>query len=167
MKNIRSLSLGTALIASSTLIAGCAALGIGGEPDERWADYKSWTKVVDGETGDPTKFIGERHGGPSGYRNIYVNELALGPTEAGNEGRVYPVGSVMVKEQYKTEASWKSGKPGTVMTAVKVPDDATGDSKWIWSPSMTGKAVDNPNCQGCHTIAAKHNFMFTGAGYAK
>ena len=57
-------------------IAGCAALP-SFTPDERWADFKSWTKLTEGKvgTGDPTGFIGNVHKGPEGYRDVYVNDI--------------------------------------------------------------------------------------------
>lgn len=145
----------------AVLVSGCAAIGIGGTVDERWADFKSWNKVVDGETGDPTKFIGNVHRGPDGYRNTYVNEVGLATIQDATEGRKFPAGSIIVKEQFKNKAAWESGSGGGYTVALKQDDDT-----WAWTDSLTGKAGPSAFCAGCHGIAAKHDSMFTGGGYA-
>ena len=35
-----------ALLVLSLAATGCALIGGGGDPDPRWADYKSWTMAV-------------------------------------------------------------------------------------------------------------------------
>ena len=57
----KRLSSITSVAGLIVLVSGCAAVGIGGSVDERWADFKTWDKVTDGQTGDPTKFIGNVH----------------------------------------------------------------------------------------------------------
>lgn len=153
---------GSIVAGALAAISGCAALGIGGTADPRWADYKEWAVVTNGETGDPTGFIGNVHRGPEGYRNVLVNDLALETINSSDAGRKFPVGSVIVKEQYKSQAAWESGKGAAVTVSVKVDED-----KWGWADSLTDKAGDSAFCQGCHTIAAAHDLMFTGGGYAK
>lgn len=153
----------------SIVLTGCAALNIGGTADPRWADFRSWTKVTDGETGDPTKFIGNVHRGPTGYRNVYVNAEGMDTINV-SDARSFPVGTVIVKEQFKNESSWKSGKGGGATVALKVSgsvDEAPSADNWIWADSLTGKAEANAFCSGCHTIALQHDYMFTGGGYGK
>lgn len=142
-------------------ITGCAAIGLGGSADPRWAEYKGWALVENGQTGDPTGFIGNVHRGPEGYRNVLINEVGLETIKSAEKGRVFPDGTVIVKEQYKNKAAWESGKGAAVTVSVKEGD------KWAWADSLTDKAGDSAFCQGCHTIAASHDFMFTGGGYAK
>ena len=145
----------------AVLVSGCAAVGIGGTVDSRWADFKSWNKVVDGETGDPTKFIGNVHRGPNGYRNTYVNDVGLATINNAAEGRVFPAGSSIIKEQFKDKAAWEAGKGAGYTVAVKQEDGS-----WGWTAKLTGNAGANAFCAGCHGIAAKHDSMFTGGGYA-
>ena len=142
------------------LVSGCAAVGIGGTVDTRWADFKTWDKVTDGQTGDPTKFIGNVHRGPSGFRNVYVNASGLETINDESEGRVFPAGAIVIKEQFKNEAAWKSGKGGGYTVMIKQED-----GQWGWTDSLKGKAGPSAFCAGCHGIAAKHDAVFTGGGY--
>jgi hypothetical protein len=156
-------------ICSIAVLTGCAALNIGGSADPRWAEYKTWTKVTDGETGDPTNFIGNVHAGPTGYRNVYVNDEGLDTINV-SDARSFPVGTVLVKEQFKSKSAWESGKGGAVTVGLKVAggaDDAPSADSWIWADSLKATPKANAFCSGCHTIAQKHDFMFTGGGYHK
>ena len=153
---------GTIAAGALAAITGCAALGIGGTADPRWADYKAWALVENGQTGDPTGFIGNVHRGPEGYRNVLVNDIGLETIKSADKDRSFPVGSVIVKEQYKNKAAWEAGTGAAVTVSVKVEDD-----KWGWADSLTDSAGDSAFCQGCHTIAASHDFMFTGGGYGQ
>jgi len=73
----RQLKVIGALTVAAVVTTACSGL-IKGDPDERWADYKTWTKITEGRTGtgDPTGFIGNVHKGRDGYRDVYVNEQA-------------------------------------------------------------------------------------------
>jgi len=85
--NLKSRLAGVVTIAGlGAIVAGCAAIGIGGEPDERWADFQTR--------------------GPSGFRNVYVNDVGLETVNSGEAGRVFPAGSILVKEQFKNEADY-------------------------------------------------------------
>ncbi len=156
-----------ASICSIAVLTGCAALNIGGPADPRWAEFRSWTKVTDGETCDPTKFIGNVHEGPTGYRNVYINDEGLDTINV-SDPRSFPVGTVVVKEQFKSKSAWESGKGGAVTVGLKVAggaDDAPASANWIWANSLKSTAKESAFCSGCHTIAQKHDFMFTGGGY--
>lgn len=156
----KRLSSITSVAGLIVLVSGCAAVGIGGSVDERWADFKTWDKVTDGQTGDPTKFIGNVHRGPTGFRNVYVNAGGLETINDESEGREFPAGAIVIKEQFKNEAAWKSGKGGGYTVMVKQED-----GQWGWTDSLTGKAGPSAFCAGCHGIAAKHDAVFTGGGY--
>lgn len=156
-------------IGGIALLTGCAGLNIGGEADPRWAEFRNWEKVTDGETGDPTNFIGNVHAGPTGYRDVYVNGTGLDTINV-SEARSFPVGTVLVKEQFKNKAAWESGKGGAVTVALKVSGaagEAPSADNWVWADSLKSTAKENAFCSGCHTIAQTHDFMFTGGGYAK
>ena len=96
------------LVAIAAFVTGCATFG---SADDRWADYRTWTKITEGRviTGDPTGFVGTVHAGPTGYRDIFVNDVALA-TNQGSAPYNYPAGSVLVKEQYKDKAAWDAQK---------------------------------------------------------
>ena len=84
----------------------------------------------------------------------------------GDEGRVFPVGTVLVKEQYESQAKWEAGTDSMRTIAVKVAEGSDG-ANWAWAESYTSSPVESAFCMSCHTIAKKHDFMFTGGGYAK
>lgn len=147
------------------VIAGCGAYSAVTAPfksaDTRWADYKTWAKVSDGETGDPTNFLGNLHKGPEGYRSVYVN--AIGEDVLLGDGPYkYPVGTVVLKEQFDSEADWKADRKAGHTISVKVSDDAANPAdNWIWADSYKATAKASQFCSGCHTIAAKDDFVFT------
>ena len=154
------------VIAIAAFISGCAALG---KADDRWADYKTWTKITEGRvsTGDPTGFVGTVHAGPSGYRDIFVNEAALA-TNQGSAPYNYPAGSVLAKEQYKDKAAWQAQESPDLTIMVKIADSANPDiSTWAFAPGYTSKAEANAFCAGCHTIAKKDDFVFTNEDFFK
>lgn len=139
----------------------CSSL-IKGDPDPRWADYKNWTKITEGKTGtgDPTGYIGGVHMGQEGYRDVYVNEVGKAALE-GSAPYVFPVGTVVVKEQFKSKAAWESqSKPGVTVSLKKADGSGSADN-WEWASSYTGKAGKSDFCAGCHTIALASDFVFT------
>ena len=156
----------TAVVAMAAVVAGCASFG---SADERWADYKNWTKITEGRvsTGDPTGFVGTVHAGPKGYRDIFVNSTALA-TNQGTAPYNYPVGSVIVKEQYKDKAAWEAQKSPDVTVMVKIGSSANPDvSNWAFAAGYTGTAEANAFCAGCHTVAQKEDFVFTNEDFFK
>ncbi len=157
---IRS-ALGIAAV--TTLLSGCAAIGIGGEPDARWADYKNWTRVNEIPSTGQSPGLGAVHLGPEGYRVVYVNDagrdtiLSDGPYE-------YPEGTVVVKEQYKDEAAYESGKGAAVTVSLKVAG-GPGKETWHWADSYTATAEENEFCAGCHSIPFAKDFVFSNVTY--
>jgi len=158
MKKIYSILL------MSFAVSGCVYLGIG-DPDPRWADYKSWTlintKPIDS---DHSGFLGGLHQGPEGIRQVYVNEVGL-ETALGEAPYKYPVGTVFVKEQYSSQSAFDSGSsPGTTIM-VKVSEDAANPAEnWAWSRGYVGEAkTDDTFCSACHTIATASDYSFSNA----
>lgn len=149
----------------SGLIIGCAASSdYSGNTDSRWADFKSWTKITEGRTstGDPTGLVSGVHKGREGYRDVYVNDIGL----AVNQGTApynYPVGSVIVKEQFDDLQAFKAQKPTDLTIMVKLTNSDTPDAKnWGWSAGYSSKLEEvNAFCSGCHSVAAKTDFVFT------
>ena len=145
-------------------IVGCATYGTA---DGRWAEYKSWTKITEGRvsTGDPTGFVGTVHAGPKGYRDIFVNDIGIA-TNQGTAPYNYPVGSVLVKEQYKNKTAWEAQKSVDVTVMVKVASSDTPQaSNWAFATGYTDAPKANAFCSGCHTIALATDFVFTNEDF--
>ncbi len=152
------------VVAASVLLASCSTLTAPfKEADPRWADFKSWTKVTELEpsTGNPTGFLGGLHQGDEGYRDVYVNDVAK-ETLLGSAPYNFPAGSVIVKEQYASESDWESGRKPSHTVSVKVTASETlSKDNWIWADSYKGTAGESAFCSGCHSIAAKDDYVFT------
>ena len=150
--------------AVSVIVASCASTP-SGPADERWADFKSWTKIVDGQTGDDTNFLGNVHKGPTGFRNVYVNDIGAAMLE-GEGPYNFPAGTVVVKEQFGSEAAWASGEGGAVTVSLKATgSDVVAKEDWIWATGFNAKAGESAFCSGCHSIAAKDDFVFTNGAF--
>jgi len=155
-----------AVLLGGLIAAGCESLP-GRTADERWADYRTWTKVTEGKvgTGDPTKFLGNVHKGPEGYREVYVNDIGAAVLQ-GNGPYNFPAGTVIVKNQFDNKADWESDTGGAVTVSVKVTaSDKISKDDWIWADSYKGKAGTSAFCSGCHSIAAKDDFAFTNGTF--
>ncbi len=163
---LRRQSTALLLGVASASIAGCGVLNTG-PADERWANYKTWTKITEGNvgTGDPTGFIGNVHKGSSGYRDVYVNDI--GAAMLASEGPYnFPAGTVIVKEQFENKANWESQTGAGVTVSVKATaSDAPNVDDWIWASSFRGTAKADPFCSGCHSIAAKDDYAFTNGAF--
>lgn len=156
-----------AVVTASALVMSCASLNPFAKADARWADYKSWTKITEGKpgTGDPTGFIGNVHNGPDGYREVYVNDIGAAAL-AGNAPYNYPEGTIIVKEQFKDKAGYDAGKVAAVTVSVKATGSETlSKENWLWADSYKGKAKTSDFCSGCHSIAAKDDFVFTNGAF--
>lgn len=156
------------VLAAGLLIASCSTLTAPfAEPDARWADFKTWTKVTELEpsTGDPTGFLGGLHKGNEGYRDVYVNDIGE-ETLLGSAPYNFPAGSVIVKEQFANRSDWESGRKPSHAISVKVSaSDAVSKDNWIWADSYKGTAGESAFCSGCHSIAAKDDYVFTNGDF--
>ncbi|MFT4606743.1 MAG: hypothetical protein ACI9YO_000161 [Gammaproteobacteria bacterium] len=164
--NIKQLKLAALTISISMFVSACATFG---KADDRWVDYQSWTKITEGQvsTGDPTGFVGNVHAGPKGYRDIFINDIGI-TTNQGTGPYKYPIGTVIVKEQYKNKAKWEAqDSPGiTIMIKVATSDTPSADN-WRWSAGLTDTPEKNAFCSGCHTIALANDFNFTHEDFFK
>ncbi len=162
MKKSVFITLG--VIAASTLVANCSTITAPfRDADPRWADFKTWTKVTELEpsTGNPTGFLGGVHQGDEGYRDVYVNDIAK-EVLLGGAPYNYPAGSVIVKEQFASKADWEAGrKPGHTISVKATASDELSKDNWVWADSYKGSAGESAFCSGCHSIAAKDDFVFT------
>ncbi|MFK7891126.1 MAG: cytochrome P460 family protein [Granulosicoccus sp.] len=155
------------------LLSGCATLTAPfKEADPRWADYKTWTRVTDGEvsTGDPTGYLGGVHRGVEGYREVYVNDIAL-DTLMGSAPYNYPAGSVIVKEQYANKADWEAGSKAMHTVSIKVnASDEKSQENWMWAESLKSTATDSAFCAGCHSVAeirSEGDYVFTNGDFLR
>lgn len=154
----------------SALIYGCVSSATyKGDADRRWADFKDWTKVTESQptSGDPIGFIGNIHKGRTGYRDVYVNDVGLKAIR-GTAPYRYPVGTVIVKEQFDDLAAFRAQQPAELAIMVKlkqssVPDEIT----WGWAVGYEGKVKANEFCSSCHSAVEKHDFVFTNADFLK
>jgi hypothetical protein len=163
---IKQIKLAALAILISVFISACATFG---KADERWVDYQSWTKITEGRvsTGDPTGFVGTVHAGPSGYRDIFINDIGIATNQASGPYK-YPIGTVIVKEQYKNKAAWEAQKSPGITIMVKVGKSNTPNADdWRWSAGLTDVPEKNAFCSGCHTIALANDFNFTNEDFFK
>ena len=156
----------------SVFLAGCASIPFLGKPDPRWADYKSWTKITEGEpsTGD-SMALGGVHMGTEGYRDVYVNDIGL-EMITGDGPYDFPEGTVVVKEQFASKADWEAGEGAQHTISLKVADNpGTASEDWNWAAGYTGKVkahIADPNCVACHTAAIAFNqsdYVFSVPAY--
>ena len=171
MKSNTTRSVGVALI-GGVFLAGCASIPFLGKPDPRWADYKSWTKITEGEpsTGN-SQALGGVHMGTEGYRDVYVNDIGL-EMITGDGPYDFPEGTVVVKEQFASKADWEAGERMQHTISLKVADNpGIASEDWNWAAGYTGKAkahIADPNCVACHTAANAFNqsdYVFSVPAY--
>jgi hypothetical protein len=171
MKTHTARIIGTTLL-GSVLAAGCASVPFLAKPDPRWADYKSWTRITDGEpsTG-ASQALGGVHMGPEGYRDVYVNDVGLAML-TGNGPYDFPEGTVIVKEQFPDKAAWEASKGEAVTVSLKVADgEGIRAEDWNWAAGYKGRAqahIADPNCVACHTAAValnKSDYVFSVPAY--
>jgi hypothetical protein len=151
-----------ACLITPALLTACASLGTS-NADPRWANYKNWTKINNKPiTGDHTGFLAGLHRGAEGVREVYVNDAGIKASQ-GNAPYLYPVGTVVVKEQYKNLAALEAGKTPALTIMVKVSDTAENPANnWAWSRGYGKEAkIDDGFCFGCHTIAQGNDFVFS------
>lgn len=152
------------LILLPLIAVGCAFVS-SGPADPRWVDYKSWTMIHSKPiTGDHTGFLGGLHQGKNGLRQVYVNDTGL-ETSLGEAPYQYPLGTVVVKEQYGSQSAFDSGKTPGLTIMVKVAENSANPANnWAWSRGYGKEAkVEDAFCSGCHTIALGNDFVFSNA----
>ena len=153
-----------AVLLAPLVLSSCAVLGTS-TADARWADYKDWTKINNKPiTGDHTGFIGNLHEGATGYRQVFVNDAGLA-VSLGTGPYQYPVGTVVVKEQYKNLAALEAGKKPGLTIMVKIAEGSANPAdNWAWSRGYGKEAkVEDAFCSSCHTIAFQNDFVFSNS----
>jgi len=144
----------------ASVITACSTLGFR-QADDRWADYKNWIQITEGRptVGDPTGYSGTRHFGTEGYKEVYVNDIGS-DVLTSNGPYVFPVGTVLVKEQYENRNAWLEQKDSYITVSLKV-DNQPNKANWIWADGFTSKAKESTFCLGCHSHAYEDDFVFT------
>jgi len=152
--------------AMALAVGGCASISqYIGDPDERWADYKSWTLVTEKPSTGKSLGLGAVHKGPEGYRMVYVNDAGR-DTITGEGPYEYPVGTVIVKEQYDDRAAFESGSGMDITVSLKVSDDAANPvDNWQWAASFKAKAKADTFCSSCHSIPFAKDYVFSNVTY--
>lgn len=151
-----------------SIISACSTLQFG-SADSRWADYKNWTKITEGKvvTGDHSGFLGDVHRGPEGYRDVFVNDIGL-ETIKGKAPYRYPIGTVIVKEQYKNKKDWMAQKNAEHTIMIKVADNQEEtEGNWLWGAGLTGKAKANTFCSGCHIVVEEDDYVITNGDFLR
>lgn len=144
------------------VLTGCSMLD-NKAADERWADYRKWTKMNKQPiTGDHTGFLGGLHRGKQGVREVFVNDIGASAALQSSGPFNYPIGTVIVKEQYKSMAA-RDQKKGVGTTIMVKTSDSTPNlpTDWQWSRGYGKPAKDDPFCSGCHTVALTKDFSFS------
>ena len=113
----------------------------------------------------PSPGLGAVHQGPEGYRTAYVNEVGAA-TLKGDGPYDYPVGTVIVKEQYPDRAAFESGEGAEVTVSLKIDDaEDGGAANWHWATGYKDRAGENAFCSGCHSIPIAEDLVFSNAKY--
>ena len=156
-----------ALAGAAVTIVGCATVTAPfRDADERWADYKSWETASDTPSTGPSPGLGAVHKGPEGYRMVYVNEVGAATLKGEGPYDDYPVGTVIVKEQYDDRAAFESGEGAEVTVSLKVDDvEGGGADNWHWAAGYKDTAGENAFCAGCHSIPIAEDLVFSNARY--
>lgn len=152
------------LAGTAGLLSGCAMLGLGGEADARWVDYRSWSTLnTTPITEDHTGLLGGLHEGDKGVREIYINDTGWS-TATGSSPYQYPVGTVLVKEQYRSLDAYNAGNTPGLTIMLKVSRNAENPAdNWQWSRGYAREAGADTFCSGCHTAAMGSDFVFSNA----
>lgn len=165
-----------AILSSVMLVSGIAGCMSTSEPQggdiNTWSDYKFWYKANPApHTGDPTGFLGNVHEGSNAFREIYINSTG----EAVNRGASsfpYPVGTVIVKESYGSQAEHASGESPDLTIMVKLAEGSspdTSDWEYIMGADGTNRGTGTSGlatfCHSCHTAAAATDFSFINSAF--
>ncbi len=141
--------------------------------DPRWTDYRSWYHVTkeSPNTGDPTGFLGGKHGGTKAYREIYINKIGEeGHKASGNENK-YAAGTVIVKESFANKAKWEAKSKPVLTVMVKLnPGESPETNDWGYVMGEKGAVSTGTSkwakfCNGCHIFAAGKGNAFINSAF--
>lgn len=129
--------------------------------------YRTWYRIthLEPNTGDVTGgFLGSVHKGKEGYREIYINSIG----EATNKGTApynYPVGTIIVKEEYKDRGSWETKANPKIKVMKKLKPGASPESNdWAYASKLTTEKMkvgrQTNFCAGCHLASPDGDSVF-------
>ncbi len=160
-------TLGAAILAIALMsLATCASTDADKTGVADFNNYENWTKInQETITGDLTDFLGSAHEGPSGFREVYVNDAG----ESVGLGQVdfpYPEGTIVVKESFAPDSSGKKGNLTGLTIMVKREAGYDPDnSDWEYLMTSADGAVQMQGkvgmCIDCHTGAYDTDYVFT------
>lgn len=137
-------------------------------PDaDAWSGYKNWYKATpEPNTGDPTGFLGNRHEGLDGYRDVYVNTIGE-PTNRGQREFPYREGTIIVKESFVNSEAYGAQQDPELTVMIKLAagtSPQTADWEYVLgaegSRRGTGSSGQARFCHGCHSFAAATDYSF-------
>ncbi len=137
------------LVIALVFTAGC---GDGNKPDNLVPDnYAGWASTVDGP------LVYQIPGHTMAMRRIYINETGTNFKSTLRSGQViyeYPEGTIILKENYPTEASTV---PAQLTVMIKSPNDMRARGGWLWVAKdvATGgeRIFSDEFCFTCHQNA--------------
>jgi hypothetical protein len=125
-------------------------------------DYKKWKKPVDKILDYPVPGHGP------GFRIIYANDITFTATEStdsrGRKKIVFPEGSYIVKESYKSKKDIGKKEP-VVFAMIKNSKSTQSVSGWIYylkKPGESPAVIKTKMCNGCHEAANEKHPYFDG-----
>ena len=132
---------------------------------DAFSDYTGWSKVSMATiSGDRTGSLGPAHGGPTGFREVYVNSVGK-PVSDGAASLPYPLGTILVKETYKTEGGQKGTLKDITIMVKRESGYDTMNSDWEYlNVSSTLKIKSQGSikmCINCHAVAMVDDYIFT------
>ncbi len=163
------------MIALSFVLQGCSnAYSKQSNNQLEWDGYQNWYHITkDGPNiGDLTGFVENKHNGPKGYREIYINKIGV-PVHKGEKSIPYPAGTIIVKESYKNEKAW-SAKKNPVLTIMKKLEKGTAPSTGDWEYIMGANGKKRGSgmkskwgkfCHDCHINGANKDFVFMNKNF--
>lgn len=156
------------ILAAICLSVGTMLLSSCEEPvvDYIGDEYLSWERTTEA---DITMAI---TGHPPGARRIFINEIGTNVEVSEQNGQtrwVYPVGTIIVKENYAVAEPGEDDEPMVRFAMVKAPEEERSRGGWLWvrEDYAGGEEVvfDNEFCIACHSDANEEQTL-AGAGNA-
>ena len=157
------------LLLGAVILALVTCMSMGTDPNatqvDAFSDYSSWNKVnAEPVTGDTTGFLEKVHGGPTGFREVFINAVGK-PTSDGKVDLPYPTGTILVKETYKSDNGAKGKLKDLTIMVKRDPgyDSDNGDWEYLMvTASLRIRSQGRINmCIDCHAAGVMDAYVFT------
>jgi hypothetical protein len=146
-----ALALAAAAVASTTVMASCAAPA---RPEFALSDFPSWVRTTSVSLDYPVP------GHMDKFRIARINPVgaAARPRRVGGETRWdFPIGTVIVKEIYPSSKPSPGERPSTLTIMAKQPEDPQARGGWLWItkslPDGKETVFQGDFCFTCHANA--------------